>query len=127
MTMAIIQSRAEIPTPWELAVECCTNATVESLAKLGRNEAQTIVYRNTMAKVRRGIRFCQKISALITVHQHLIHVMTYQVKQEYAGVEDYLKAKVFELKTQPGPDGKLVAIDETFPERRIIWRVNVSF
>ena len=49
--MAIIQSRAEIPTTWELAVECCTNATVQSLAKLGRSEAQTVVYRDAMAKV----------------------------------------------------------------------------
>lgn len=49
-----------------------------------------------------------------------------QIKQEYAGVGDYLKVKVFGLNTQPGPDGKRVAIDEAFTERRVVWRVNVS-
>ncbi len=54
------------------------------------------------------------------------HVTVPQIKQEYAGVGDYLKVKVFGLNTKPGPDGKRVAIDEAFTERRVVWRVNVS-
>jgi hypothetical protein len=48
-----------------------------------------------------------------------------QVKVEYAGVAEYLKVKVFGARAEPGPDGRLVAIDEPATERRIIWRVNV--
>ena len=53
-------------------------------------------------------------------------VALFQVREEYAGVADYLKAKVFEAATHAGPDGKLVAVDEPVIERRIIWRVNVG-
>ena len=48
------------------------------------------------------------------------------MREQYAGVADYLKAKVFEAATHAGPDGKLVAVDEPVIERRIIWRVNVG-
>jgi hypothetical protein len=48
------------------------------------------------------------------------------VKAEYAGVAEYLKVKVFGARAEPGPDGRLVAIDEPVAERRVIWRENVS-
>lgn len=54
--MAVIQSRAEVPTSWEQAVASCEESSVESLSKLGRNEAQTLVYRAAMAKVGRPAR-----------------------------------------------------------------------